>query len=568
MAGIQLSGLASGLDWKSLVDQLMAIEHAPIDRLTAEQTSNSQASAALSSLGTRLTTLQTAVDALKTDGLFSGRTTALSGSGWTASAAAASPVGAYDITVSKLATASRRDGATDIGGSLAASGDVSGITLATMSTGTAVTGGTFTVNGQKITVDTASSLQDVFDAISTATGGDVTASYDSATDKVTLSSAAEITLGAANDTSNFLSVLKLQNSGTGTITSNGALGAVRQSGSLASAGLRTAVTAVDGDGAGSFTINGVTVNYNVNSDSLSGILKRINQSGAGVTATYDSVNDRVLLTNQATGDLGIAVSEDAGGLLGALGLTTGGTFVRGDNTEFSVNGGPTISQAGRTLDASAHGIAGLTLTVGSTGTQTVTVGADTSTMKSKINAFISAYNSVQGYITDATKITSGDGSVSTSVLSSNREVQNWARDLRSLAFAAVGDTGLRLESMGIDFTSGTNQLSLKDETKLDTILATRPGDVEAFFQTASTGFAAKFTTKLTNVTASNDDQQSRYTKANSDLDTQIADINRRLDQERAQMEAAFIRMEDAQSTIKQQQTTLTNAFGSSSSSSN
>jgi flagellar capping protein FliD len=44
------------------------------------------------------------------------------------------------------------------------------------------------------------------------------------------------------------------------------------------------------------------------------------------------------------------------------------------------------------------------------------------------------------------------------------------------------------------------------------------------------------------------------------LERQIGDIERRLEQRRAVMEAAFIRMEEAQSRINSQQQTLTNAF--------
>jgi flagellar hook-associated protein 2 len=35
-SNLQLSGLASGFDWKSLINQLMAVERVPVDRLTAE----------------------------------------------------------------------------------------------------------------------------------------------------------------------------------------------------------------------------------------------------------------------------------------------------------------------------------------------------------------------------------------------------------------------------------------------------------------------------------------------------------------------------------------------------
>lgn len=572
MAGLQLSGLASGLDWKSLVEQLMELERAPITRMEREQVTNTQRSNALRDLGTKLTSLQTAAGNLKEQTLFSGRTatSATTASTWKLSPSAGATAGTYSIAVSQLATRARRDGAADITSGIATTSDVSGTTLATLRTAGTVTAGTFSINGAKVTVATTDSLQSVFAAINTATGGDVTASYDPVTDKITLDSAtdAEIVLGASNDTSNFLQVLKLANNGTGTVASYGSLGAARTGTTLANAGLKTAITAVDGTGAGSFTLNGVSIDYNVNTDSLSALMKRINASGAGVTASYDAVNDRMTLSNSATGDLGIAISEAAGGVLGALGLTSGHTTVRGENAEFSVDGGPTLISTSNTLDGTAHGITGLSVTVDSETTQSITVAADTEKMRGKIDAFITAYNAVVTFIDEKTKVTSSNDSVTAAVLSSNRDVQNWSRELRSIAFGAIsGLTGTidRLDDLGIDLNR-EGVMSIKDSDKLDAALADGASDVEEFFTKATTGFAAKFDTLLENLIDSGDGAQDRLGDTNKDLDRQIADLERRLEQQREVLTSSFIAMETAQSQIQQQSAALARAFGSSSSS--
>lgn len=571
MAGISLSGLASGFDWKSVVEQLMDVEQTRVTRLQKEQSTNTQQVSALTTLGTKLTALSAAATALKDVSAFSGRTvsSSTSGSSWTLSSTAGSATGSYRIAVSRLATAAKLDGASDIAGGLHTSDDVSGLTLANLRTGAAPTAGTFTVNGQKVTVATTDSLQSVFDAIATATGNDVTASYDHTTDKITLTSASNspITLGAANDTSNLLRVLKLANNGSDTVTSSGALGALKTTASLASAGLRTAVTAVDGSGAGTFSVNGVSISYNVNTDSLSTVLKRINASTAGVTASYDSAADRVVLTNNTTGDLGVTVSETAGGLLGALGLTAG-TLVRGDNAEFSIDGGATRTSTGNTLDEAVTGIAGLSVEIDSETTQTITVNADTDGMRTKIKAFVEAFNAVQSYIDEKTKVTTSNGKVTASVLTANREVQAWADQLRSSAFAAVsGVTGTiqRLEHLGIDFNGTSGQLKIGNETKLTAALRDKPADVEAFFQKSSTGFAAKLTTLLDRMDKSNDDQQTRLTTSNTRLDRQIEDVQRQIDAQKERLTASFIAMESAQARIQQQSSAITNAFSSSSS---
>ncbi|HWA88003.1 MAG TPA: flagellar filament capping protein FliD [Opitutus sp.] len=563
-----LSGLASGFDWKSFVNQMMAVEHAPADRLASEQTDNSGKSDKLSILGTKITALKAATDALNEAGLFSRSTAALGSttSNWAVTAADGTAAGSYKIAVSQLATTAQRAGGSDIASALSATSNVSSLTLASLPAATPVTAGKFTVNGQRITVALTDSLQDVFDAISDATDGAVTASYDPTTDKVSLSSASEITLGAANDSSNFLAVMRLANNGDKTITSSGSLGAAALHAPLANARLSSALTAVDGSGNGSFTINGETIAYNVNTDSLSDVLQRINDSAAGVTAAYDGASDRVVLTNKITGDFGLSANEASGGLLDALGLTGDSTFTRGLNAQYSLNGGPTLTSTSNTLTASSHGITGLEVTVDSESANTVTVAKDTSTMQSKIQDFISAFNDVEGFINDETKITTdSSGTVTTGVLSSNREVQDWARTLRSKAFAQVGGLNgaiTRLESIGIDFTSGTNELAIKDQTKLTDALRNNAEDVGKLFQTSGTGLANVIGSFADKISSLDDDQQKRLSDANADLDRQIADIERRLDEERSQMEAAFIRMEDAQSSINSQSQALSKAFGS------
>jgi flagellar hook-associated protein 2 len=565
---LQVAGLASNFDWKAFTDQIMALEHKPADNLAAEQDKNDTKSNMLSILGTKLTSFKVAVDALKTDGLFGQRTASLSSSSssWSTSAATATAPGTYKVAVTQLAATARRTGSADAGASLNSSDNVAGLTVATLPLGSAITAGTFTVNGKQVSVALTDSLSAVFSAISTATDGDVTASYDHTTDKITLNSSnGEVMLGAVNDSSNFLRALKLGNNGTSSVSSAAKLGTVKMSATLANANLGTAFTAT---GDSSFKVNGVNIAYNVNTDTVTSVLKRINDSSAGVTATYDAVNDRFALTNSSTGDLGISVSDDTGGLLASFGLTTGATFTRGKNAEFTVNDGPALSSASNTIDASTHGITGLSLTVDSEDTQTITVAADTDTMKSKIQTFIDKFNDVQDYLDTSTKITSdGKGKVTAAALSGNREIQDWSRSLRSMVFGAISGLGSvdRLDDLGIDFTSGTSKLEIKDSTKLAAALTNKSADVGAFFTTDTTGLSDKLDKYLTKISAENDDSQSNLTKANKSLDDQIAAIERRLEQQRAVMESAFIQMETAQSKLKSQAATLTSAFSSSSS---
>lgn len=570
MSGIQISGLLSNqaFDWKSIVDQIVQADGAPITKLNKEKASNSSESAALAAVGTAMTDLQTAVQAFRADDILSARTVVsnVSGTSWKSNSASGATIGAYTFAVSQVATASKVTGAGDIGSGLSATTDVSGTTLANLNVGAAVTAGTITVNGQSITVALTDSLQNVFDNISAATGGTVTGSYNPATDGITLTnSSGELVLGAANDTSNFFTAMKLTNNGTSTASSASSLGVVKTASPLASAGLKTAITAVDGSGNGTFSINGVAIAYNTNTDTMSAVLDRINQSTAGVSASYDATSDRVVLTNKSTGDTGIGLSETGTGFLAAAGLTTGagGTFSHGKNALFTVNGGATLVSASNTLEASVHGITGLSVTVDSVETQTVTVASDTGSMQTSIQTMLDKFNALQDLIDADTKVTVTGGNVSAGVLSNNREADAWATKLRSLAFESVtGVTGSvqRLDDLGIDFDSTSGHLKIKTPDKLTTALASHPSDVQSFFLTATTGFVPKVYDYLTNVISSDTSQQTNLTKANTDLDTQIAAIQKRLDDERTNLTNSFIAMLDAQSKAQSQTTYLTNQF--------
>ncbi len=570
MAGISVSGLIdNSFDWQSVVDQLVTIEKMPIARLQNEQAVNNDKLASLGVLNSLLSDLSGAAVDLRSTTLFRSRTasSSTSGSTWSLTPSSGATQGSYSIAVSQLATASKRVGASGVSSPLNATSDVSGTTIATLATSTSITEGNFTVNGKTISVALTDSLQDVFDRISAETGGAVTASYDAGTDKVTLTSAGEIELGAVNDSSNFLSALQLSNNGTGTVTSSGKLGSASLSATLASSRLAGSLEA-DADGNGSFSINGVTIDYNVNTDTLRGVLTKINKSTAGVTATYDSANDRFVLTNNSTGDTGVGANEVSGGLLDAMGLTSGSSLQRGKDAKFTVNGGETITSKSNTFTATEHGITGLTIKADSATTQTITVEADTAKMKGALEDFIEKFNLVQSFIDQETAIsTTADGKVSKSTLGGNQEVERWGTKLRTLAFGAISGlstTMLRIADLGIDFDSISSQLKIKDPAKLETMLSENSDDIANFFGNTSTGFAQQFSSYLTDLLKTKSGplaaQNATLIKQNSDLQTQIDSLNRRAENQRTLLMSAFLAMQDAQSTAANQQKSIEDMF--------
>lgn len=573
MSTVQLSGLASGFDWKTFVDQIIQTEGAPITALRAEQSTLTQKNAAIGALQTKMAALQTSIASLNDKTVFSQRGASLSNALWSATTTSSTAPASHTVTVTKLATASRLQGASDIGQAIRSDGDTSQVLISAMNLSQPITAGEFTVNGARVAVATTDTLEQVFQKISVATGGTVTASYDGGTDRVTLTGTGPVTLNSANDTSNFLKALKLTNNGSNTVQSATALGAAKLDSPLASSGLATALTGLAPDGSGSMVINGANIPYNANTDTIRTVLARINKSTAGVTATYDSAQDRIVLNNNVTGDLGASVQDTGGGnLAAALGLTSGATLVRGQDAQFSVDGGAVLTSASNTVDESVTGIAGLTFTFGSETTERINVTSDTSSASAKIQDLVAKYNDLQTFIDSQTATSTSGTKVSTSILTGDLGVRDLARSLRTQLFKAFsGGSGAvtRLQSLGIDFNGTSSQLVIKDQAKLDSMLQSNSSDVSAFF-TDSSGFStglSKLIDHQTGTDGSLPREVATNTLRSTRITSKISDLQRRLDQERASLTTRFVQMEQAQSLLQSQLATLNNAFGTTSSSS-
>jgi flagellar hook-associated protein 2 len=565
-----ISGLASGFDWRTFIDQMIQVEQQPETKLRTSQNTLNQRNNAYGSIKTELGVLSNRIDDLKNASFFDTRTAQTSDSTLaTATASNGAALGQYDFEVTTTATASAQLGTADLGAALSATADVSGVILSSAPFAHAVTAGTFTVNGHQVTVATTDTLQQVFDKVSTATGSAVTAAYDPTSDKITLSCASPIILGSATDTSNFLQVAKLNNNGTGSITSTDALGTVRLTTALAGANLATPTTD-DPAGAGEFKINGVAIDFNANTDSLSDVIGRINNSTAGVTASYDTINDRLVLTSKATGDMGIALEDTTGQFLAATGLL-GGTLKRGTDLVYTVNGGGELRSHSNTITEDNSGLTGLSVTVLKAGSVSISVGSDTSTIKKAITDFVEEFNKVESMIdTQTASTTDANGKVTAGLLANDGDADAIARQLRSIANAVLsGLTGgvKSLDDLGIGANGSDNTLKLEDSTKLDAALANNLGGVKSLFTDSINGLATKFSAFLEHTIGDDGTlvtKQNNLTHEASDIDTQIADMERRIQDDRQRMIDEFTAMEKAEAKINQQMTYLMQALGGSS----
>jgi flagellar hook-associated protein 2 len=568
-----LSGLASGFDWRTLVNQLADVERTPQKRLRSEQSTLFNRNNAYGSIKTQLAVLKNRTDNLNSNDVLQARKATVSDStilSATASAGAAS--GTYAFNVTQLATASKTVGTSGIGANLYPSNNVNSGTLASKGFNPPISAGTITVDGKQITIDpTVDTLADVFDRIDAASTSNIQGTYSASTDTITLKrlggGGAPLVVGSATDTSNFLSVARLSNNGTNELVSASSLGSITPASVLSSANFQTAVSD-GGAGAGEFKINGVSIAFNASSDSVQNLMDRINVSAAGVNISYDRVNDQFSLTNKVTGNLGVALEDVTGNFLAAAGLASGSTFSAGNDALYTINGGSVLSSHSNTLNEETTGIEGLSIALLKTGTSTISLASDSSAIKGAIRNFIEDYNRAQSTIDSLTSSsTDSAGKVTRSTLAGDSDTNEIASKLRAIAFnQATGLTGTlnSLAKIGIDTTGTTDQLTLENETALDNAIANHLSELKTLFNDPDKGIATKLKAYLEKTIGEDGSliaRQDALTKQSSEIDTQVTDLEKRVQANRLRLIDSFVRMETAQQSINQQLKFLQQRFG-------
>ncbi len=175
-----------------------------------------------------------------------------------------------------------------------------------------IVNGGFDVNGENISVLTTDTLNDVVNRINLS-GAGVTAVFNALTERIefvqnTLGSAATIDL--QNDDSNFLASTKLDNLNLVDGIDPEDIQALQD------------VSVFSSVASGDIIINGRNVAIDTATDSLATVLDKINSSGAGVVATFDSAAQQVLIeANEATSVLNL--DSNGTGLFGALNIPEG-----------------------------------------------------------------------------------------------------------------------------------------------------------------------------------------------------------------------------------------------------
>lgn len=300
---------------------------------------------------------------------------------------------------------------------------------------------------------------------------------------------------------------------------------VARSASAATAGF------IDGDSAAvsatgtvRLTFDGTdyTINLDPDENSLGGLRDKINNLGAGVTATVLTTGTGpapfyLSITANATGLKPIALVDDP------LGAATNlvATSDNGADAVFKVNGVAVTKSSNLINDV----VSGLSFTIVATtagDTVALTLATDRTKISTALKNLVGAYNAAKeqtsAQIGPAAGLLTGDFII--------REAEN---ALRSAVTFAGTDSIRNIGDLGVQFSS-TGQASF-DQATFDALSGTQIEDAFAFFGSETTGFgalSARFSQITDPVTGLIKVQQDQYDKTDKSLSEQIVVLNERV----------------------------------------
>jgi flagellar hook-associated protein 2 len=286
-------------------------------------------------------------------------------------------------------------------------------------------------------------------------------SQTAASDTLAVSSATYRDAGGNIDSEDILSIIAIKSGTNNRLNLSDTLETVSRK-------LKNGPLQFNAEGSFTLTINSKNITIN-ETDTLSSMLNKINNSGAGVKATYSSFSDTFTITAAQTGAGEINI-EEGGNFPGAFALSS----EAGRDAVFEIDGVlATRASNTFTVDGITYTIRGKVEATGNTAPITINVTLDTDTIYNTITKFVEDYNSlIEGInnkireerfrdfppLTDEQKeamsekeIEQWEQKAKSGLLRSDPALEKMLRDLRSAIFDSVD--GSRLSDFGIEVSS-------------------------------------------------------------------------------------------------------------------
>lgn len=242
----------------------------------------------------------------------------------------------------------------------------------------------------------------------------------------------------------------------------------------------------------------VNITIEAGKDTLAGIATKINESGAGVSATVlrDASGERLLLRSRETGesngfrltavDTDGADGQDLTRLAFDPGSGSGMTQTQAGQNALATVNGVSISTASNRLTDTLPGLT-LQLSQVTTAPVEIDVKTDLDAAKKNIQTFVDAYNTLRNTLANATRY--DEGSKTAGPLQGDATAVGLQNALRSMMRSVTDSAPFsRLTDIGIEMKTG-GALEVK-ANKLDAALSNFDG-LRALFTTTSTDPTAR-----------------------------------------------------------------------------
>ncbi|MBU1487736.1 flagellar filament capping protein FliD [bacterium] len=520
------AGVYSGMDWQTLIDQLVGIEARRLVTWKNQKTGITGEINAWKDVNLRVANLRDRVNELLGDDIWNRRgATTYDQYVVKATAATDAAVGNYDIRVRQLATASVSRSSGDLNtkesevsdvevraGSLAVKAD-SGFTTTNFDNDI---DGWIEINDQHFDIGSYSSVNQLMSAINTTAAASAVISYDSGADRFEIESTSvggslKLEQSSTASAHSFFEEINIQ---TGVITTNET--GVDASLSICIAGFDTYI---DSALTGSFSINNVVINY-AGTESLNSIISKINSGPTGVSAFYDETLDRVMLTAKTVGKNPIVIKDISGSFaLDALNLPSSaptGSSELGKNALLTINSNDVAYEIEKesntfTINGTTFNLYKISDGINESAdnpyenakSTRVEVYKDTGAGVNSVKGFVDQYNSVRAFIKEQTKYTvtqtdTAEGEkteTEKAVLAGESLANSIYYRLRSMVGSSYGgggtlpadwdelaEVGVKTSTSGIGSgdISSSGSLSI-DFTKLEEAIKNNPQQVEDIF---------------------------------------------------------------------------------------
>lgn len=585
---IQFSGLGSGLPTSDWVNALIQAESLPLNNLQTKESKVKTSQSTLSAVASDFSALRSALEKITDASLASSldlfkKTKVTSSDADKASATATSKASTQkiDLKIESLATATTAKSTTATGQVIDGSE-----TFTDLGSGTA-TAGTFSfyTNGVRhtFTIGEGDTLNNIADTINNAGISGVQADVNSGKFEIKIddSQISSFQIGSSADTSNFFNVMHLSNAPQQDITQDPFNKMYASTADVSKVNAEGTIIGNTANLAGSFTAGTYKFKlggdeFTINSDTtLQGLINNINSSDtAGVIASYDANENKLVLTSKTPGKTAISMEDTSGDFLQQMNLITAGgdslsSQTLGDNAKVYINGSTTATEVNsNTLTGDVSGLTGVTISLNDVTDAgkniSLNVQQNTDDLVSAVSDFVdkfnAAINDVNGQTAHGSNL-SGEYTLVSLKNSLRTMVTNRVDGLSN--YDSLSMIGITSGVVGTKVSANTKTLQF-DQSQLIDALQKNPAEVKALLVGDSangiSGILQQLGTSVANMTdpvsgyfASRDDS---YNSQIATLDKSITDTQGRLDKRKTQLETQFNQMDQYISQLQQSSSSL------------